>query len=108
MGNRYKTGREKERYKEELEAVCKAKTCLEARTPSKLLKGITSLGKKALPTDRDSGICVYMALGSGKRDKMYKDSPENESLEACVHMPCMAKTQGEKIQSRKCNFSKPG
>lgn len=67
----------KQRWEEELETLCEVKTCWEARTALKLLKGNPSLGKIALPS-QDSGMCVYMGCDSRWRDKMYKDSPENE------------------------------
>lgn len=49
--------------------------------PPKLLKGGTSLEKKVLPTEKASEMCISVGFGSGQRENMHNDSPENASLE---------------------------
>lgn len=53
---------------------------------------------------QDSGMCVYMGCNTQWRDKMYKDSPENEFGGLNLH----ALYGQKKIQSRKSNLSEPG
>lgn len=85
-----------------LETLCKAKTCLEARTLPKLLQGHTSLGSKAIyPRWRQWNVCLYGPWRSVGR-QMYK-TPLRRSLRPKSTIPVMAKKKKKKTINRKCS-----
>ena len=97
LGHQTQSRQRKEKWKEELETLHKTKTHLEGRIPPKFLKGGTSRGKR--PSPQRQCVCGGGGLYGfwpGRQDKPYKDSPENEILEAWAHMPYMAKKKKEK------------